>query len=159
MQDTCHLNFLIDLAHCRVSVLSGRASECKSKGLGFNSSWKLRIVSLSRACDKTKKNIFLGKLIVLHDLRFHCVTCYLLVPSKKNNVSHTNYKLPVEEMYCLCKHVGCTCSFCWFLHWIFFTLFYSHWLHHKKNFIRWVLLLNSILLILFPFQHFVVLSL
>ena len=40
-----------------------------------------------------------------------------------------------------------------------FTLFYSHWLRHKKNFIRWVLLLNSILLILFPFQHFIVLSL
>ena len=41
--------------------LSGRASECQSEGLRFDSSWGLRIVSLSHARDRTK-NIFLKHL-------------------------------------------------------------------------------------------------
>ena len=41
--------------------LSGRASECQSEGLRFDSSWRLRIVSLSHARDRTK-NIFLKHL-------------------------------------------------------------------------------------------------
>ena len=31
----------------------------ESEGLGFNSSWGLRIFSLSHACNKTENNIFL----------------------------------------------------------------------------------------------------
>ena len=41
--------------------LSGRASECHSEGLRFDSSWGLRIFSLSHARDRTK-NIFLKHL-------------------------------------------------------------------------------------------------
>ena len=38
MQDACHLNFVIDLAHRRVLWLSGRASERNFEGLRFDSS-------------------------------------------------------------------------------------------------------------------------
>ena len=41
-----------------VTSVGGRASERKSEGLGFDSSWGLRIYSLSHTRDKTK-NIFL----------------------------------------------------------------------------------------------------
>ena len=61
MQDACHMNFVIDLAHRGVSVaewLEHRSAE--SEGLRFDSSWGLRIFSLSHARDKTK-NIFLKK--------------------------------------------------------------------------------------------------
>ena len=37
--------------------LSGRATERKSEGLRFDSSWGLRIFSLSHARDKTKKHL------------------------------------------------------------------------------------------------------
>ena len=53
------MNFVIDLAHRGVSVaqwLEHRSAECED--LRFNSSWGLRIFSLSHARDKTK-NIFL----------------------------------------------------------------------------------------------------
>ena len=53
------MNFVIDLAHRGVSVaewLEHRSAE--SEGLRFDSSWGLRIFSLSHARDKTK-NIFL----------------------------------------------------------------------------------------------------
>ena len=59
MQDACHMNFVIDLAHRGVSVaqwLEHRNAE--SEGLRFDTSWGLRIFSLSHARDKTK-NIFL----------------------------------------------------------------------------------------------------
>ena len=59
MQDASHMNFVIDLAHRGVSVaewLEHRSAE--SEGLRFDSSWGLRIFSLSYASDKTK-NLFL----------------------------------------------------------------------------------------------------
>ena len=46
MQDACHMNFVIDLAHRGVSVaqwLEHRSAE--SEGLRFDSSWGLRIFS------------------------------------------------------------------------------------------------------------------
>ena len=46
MQDTCDMNFVIDLAHRGVSVakfLEHRSAE--SEGLRFDSSWGLRIFS------------------------------------------------------------------------------------------------------------------
>ena len=53
----CYMNFVIDLAHRGVSVaqwLEHRSAE--SEGLRpFDSSWGLRIFSLSRARDKTKE--------------------------------------------------------------------------------------------------------
>ena len=55
MRDTCQMNFVIDLGHRRVSVARRSA---KSEGLRYDSSWGLRIFSLSHARDKTK-NIFL----------------------------------------------------------------------------------------------------
>ena len=58
MQGACHLNFVIDLAH---RTLCGSIIEywsAESEGLRFDSSWGLRIFSLSHARDKTKK-IFL----------------------------------------------------------------------------------------------------
>ena len=45
MQDACHMNFVIELAQRRVSVVEHRR---------FDSSWELRIFSLSHASDKTK---------------------------------------------------------------------------------------------------------
>ena len=68
MQDACHMNFVIDLAHRRVSVaqsLEHRSAE--SEGLRFDSSWGLRIFSLSHARDKTKKNLSLYKHILLKE--------------------------------------------------------------------------------------------
>ena len=53
------MNFVIDLAHRGVSVaqsLEHRSAE--SEGLRFDSSWGLRIFSLSHARDKTKKTSF-----------------------------------------------------------------------------------------------------
>ena len=46
MQNACYMNFIIDLAHCRVSVAQW-----------FDSSWGLRIFSLSHARDMTKNSI------------------------------------------------------------------------------------------------------
>ena len=43
MQDTCHTNFVIDLAHRGVSVARCRASEHRIQSLRFDSSWGLRI--------------------------------------------------------------------------------------------------------------------
>ena len=64
------MNFVIDLAHRGVSVaqwLEHRSAE--SEGLRFDSSWGLRIFSLSHARDKTKTSfcsVFLClELIVL----------------------------------------------------------------------------------------------
>ena len=55
LQDACHMNFAIDLAHCILcsSVVEHRSAE--SVGLRFDSLWKVRNVSLSHARDKTKK--------------------------------------------------------------------------------------------------------
>ena len=55
MQDACHMDFVIHLAH-RGSVVEHRSAE--SEGLKFDSSRGLRILSLSHACDKTKKTSF-----------------------------------------------------------------------------------------------------
>ena len=58
MQDAGHMNFVIDLAHRGVSVAQGlEHRSAESEGLRFDSSWRLRIVSLSHARDKTKKNL------------------------------------------------------------------------------------------------------
>ena len=64
IQDACHMNFVIDLAHRGVSVaqwLEHRNAE--SKGLRFDTSWGLRIFSLSHARDKTKKHLSLYTII------------------------------------------------------------------------------------------------
>ena len=47
MQDACHMNFLIDLAHCEVCVAQWRGIR---RGL--------RIFYLSHAREKTKKSVF-----------------------------------------------------------------------------------------------------
>ena len=52
MQDAGHMNLVINLAHCRVSVVDHRSAE--SEGLRFDFSWGLGIFSLSHARDKTK---------------------------------------------------------------------------------------------------------
>ena len=52
--------------------LSGRASERKSKGLRFDSSWGLRIFSLSHAPDKTKKHLsYIMNVSFLHTGYMH----------------------------------------------------------------------------------------
>ena len=64
IQDTCHMNVVIDFAHRGVSVvrwLEHRSVE--SKGLRFDSSLVLRIFSVSHARDKKKKHLSL--LIIL----------------------------------------------------------------------------------------------
>ena len=59
MQEACHMNFIIDLTDCRVSVAQWLEHQSpESEGLRFDSLWGLRIFSLSHARDKTK-NIFL----------------------------------------------------------------------------------------------------
>ena len=63
MQDACHINFVIDLAHRGVSVaqwLEHRSAEYED--LRFNSSWGLRIFSLSRARNKTKTSFSVYQL-------------------------------------------------------------------------------------------------
>ena len=55
MQDACHMNFIIDLAHGRVSVAQWQSIE--AQGLRFDSSWRLRVFSSSYARDQTK-NVF-----------------------------------------------------------------------------------------------------
>ena len=45
MLDTCHTNFVIDLAHRGVSVARCRASEHRIQSLRFDSLWGLRIFS------------------------------------------------------------------------------------------------------------------
>ena len=56
----CDMNFVIDLTHCGVSEAQWLEHEStRSKGLRFDSSWGLRIFSLSHACNKMKKTIFL----------------------------------------------------------------------------------------------------
>ena len=60
MQDACHTNFVMDLAHRGVSVgqwLEHRSAECED--LRFDFSWGLRIFSLSHARDKTKTSFCL----------------------------------------------------------------------------------------------------
>ena len=55
MQDVCHIDFVIDLAHRGDSAtqwLEHRSAE--SEDIRFDSSWGLRIFSLSHARDKTK---------------------------------------------------------------------------------------------------------
>ena len=59
MQDTCHMNFVIDLAHHGVSVAQWLGIGAQNlKGLRFDSSRGLRILSLSHACDKMKTSLF-----------------------------------------------------------------------------------------------------
>ena len=54
------MNFVIDLAHRGVSVAQWTEHRsAESEGLMFDSSWGLRIFSLSYARDKTKKHLFL----------------------------------------------------------------------------------------------------
>ena len=57
----CHMNFVIDLTHQSL-WLSGRALEQGIQRLTFDSSWGIRMFSLSHASDKTK-NIFLYSLL------------------------------------------------------------------------------------------------
>ena len=67
MQDACHMNFVKDLAHRGVSVaqwLEHRSAE--SESLRFDSSWGLKIFSLSHTRDKTKKTYFSISMYILH---------------------------------------------------------------------------------------------
>ena len=50
-QDAYHINFVINLAHCRVygSVSGHRSAESDCEGLRFDSSWRPRIFSLFHA--------------------------------------------------------------------------------------------------------------
>ena len=50
MQDACHINFVIDLAHHSLcgSVVEHHSAE--SEELRLNCSWELKIFSLSHAC-------------------------------------------------------------------------------------------------------------
>ena len=55
MQDACHMNFVIDVAHHRVSVAQWlEYQSAESEGLRFDSSWGLRIFSMFLACNKMK---------------------------------------------------------------------------------------------------------
>ena len=59
MKETCHMNFVIDLAHCGVSAtqwLEHRSAE--SEGLRFDFSWGLKNVCLSYARHKAEKTFF-----------------------------------------------------------------------------------------------------
>ena len=61
MQDACHMNFVIDLTVESLWSLCGSVVErwsAESEGLRFDSSWRLRIFSLSHAHDKMKKTSF-----------------------------------------------------------------------------------------------------
>ena len=54
------MNFIIDLAHCGVLVADWLGHQSvESEGLRFNSSWGLRIFSLSHTHDKMKKQLSL----------------------------------------------------------------------------------------------------
>ena len=54
------MNFVIGLAHNRASVAQWYSIMCvESKSLRFNSSWGSEFFSLSYACDKNKKHLFL----------------------------------------------------------------------------------------------------
>ena len=54
------MNFVIDLAHRGISVVQWTEHRsAESEGLMFDSSWGLRIFSLSHARKKTKKHLFL----------------------------------------------------------------------------------------------------
>ena len=64
------MNFVIDLAHRGVSV----AQWYNIRARRFDSSWELRIFSLSQARDKTKKNIF---LCFFTDLKTYHLSFYL----------------------------------------------------------------------------------
>ena len=58
MQDACHMNFVIDLAHYGVSVVT-----TSERGIRRSEGPKVRSLinfSLYYARDKTKKNIFLN---------------------------------------------------------------------------------------------------
>ena len=77
MQDTSHMNFVIDLTHRRVSLSSEvdhRSAE--SDDVRFDSSWGLRTLSLSHARDKTK-NIFLWMKSDIRGKKFAC--CHIEV--------------------------------------------------------------------------------
>ena len=55
MQDACHMNFVIDLAHRGVSMFQWLEHlGAKSQGLRFNSTWGLKSFSLSHARDEMK---------------------------------------------------------------------------------------------------------
>ena len=60
MRDACHVNFLIDLARRSLCVSVVEYRSAKSEDLRFNSSWGLRIFSLSHARDKMKKILTLS---------------------------------------------------------------------------------------------------
>ena len=74
MQDAGHMNFTIDLAHRGVFVAQWLEHlRAESEGLKFDSSWGLRIFSLSHARDKTKKkylSLFLYRAQNLPSLLF-----------------------------------------------------------------------------------------
>ena len=54
MQDSCHMNFIIDLTHCSLCGSAIEHWNTESKGLRFNSSWGLKIFSLFHAHNKMK---------------------------------------------------------------------------------------------------------
>ena len=59
IQDACHMNVVIDLAHRGVYVAQWLEYwSAESEGLRFVFSWGLRIFSLSHVRDKTKNKLF-----------------------------------------------------------------------------------------------------
>ena len=66
MQDMCHTNFVIDFAHCGVSVAQVEYQSTESEDLRFDFLWGLRIFSLSHACDKMKKASFFNYILCFH---------------------------------------------------------------------------------------------
>ena len=140
MQDACHINFAIDLAHCGVSVAQSIVEHrsAASEGLRFDSSWGLRIFSLSLARQKTSFSISLSssKLTISIISTIITLSTLLILVSGMNG----------REQHCFLKRLSCriTCidNSCYFvlLLQFFFLYFYvlSPWefssLGHAKAF-------------------------
>ena len=101
MQDACHINFIIDLAHCGVSVIEHRSAE--SEGLRFDSSWGLRIFSLSHTRQKTYFSISLpsSKLTISLISTIITLSTLLILVSGMN----------AREQHCFLKRLSCRITF------------------------------------------------
>ena len=79
MQDACHMNFVIDLAHHSLcgSLVEHRSAE--SEGLMFDSSWRIWSFSSSLARDKTK-NMFSNKKFNFSNNMLHTIICICQKP-------------------------------------------------------------------------------
>ena len=105
LQDTCHMNFLIDFAHNVVSCGSFvEHHSTESEGLRFNSSWGLGIFSLSHACHKTEKHLslfFLPSSKLTIPLIFVYKPVYKAVdiadPSSMQDACHMNFMIDLVK--------------------------------------------------------------